>query len=204
MSDSEVWKAYNLAGAPAPARPRLVKTLETFFSDAQGKALDLGCGGGRDTRALLSKAWAVDAVDSNRESARLMTHLKSEYRPTKLRFFKTDFKNLQLEESAYDLINASYSLPFCHPSEFPLFWRKILSWLKPNGILSCELFGTEDSWAKSIELRQSMTFFTQTEVEVLFSELKTEFFDEERINRTTFTGALKHWHSFTCISRKPQ
>lgn len=79
MNSKSGWKAYNSAGSSSPARPRLVNTLNKFFTSTPGRALDIGCGGGRDTRELLARGWTVDAIDDDDSAIELTSKLKEEW-----------------------------------------------------------------------------------------------------------------------------
>ena len=48
-----------------------------------------------------------------------------------------------------DLVNASFSLPFCPPPAFPSAWRRIESSLVCGGWFCGQLFGERDGWATS-------------------------------------------------------
>jgi hypothetical protein len=96
------------------------------------------------------------------------------------------------------LINASFALPFCPPSEFPRFWSSLLDALEPGGRISGQLFGDHDEWAE----REEMTFHSRTEVESLLENLDIEMFDEIERDGSTATGDPKHWHIFSVVARK--
>jgi SAM-dependent methyltransferase len=197
MANSKTsWEDYNLAGSGAPPRPRLQKTLELYFKDMAGSALDLGCGGGRDTRELLRRGWKVEAVDSDASALSLMTAMISEF--PKLSVVNAAFENLFLPPETFDLINASYSLPFCPPEDFNAFWERLWTSLRPEGVLSCELFGKNDAWCSS----PKMTFFDHIQVQALLKNQRIEELTELEEEGRTFAGPTKHWHLFTLIARK--
>lgn len=198
MSDG-TWKSYNVEKSKESARPRLIKTLDRFFSNQTGKALDLGCGSGRDTKELLARGWSVDAVDFDEDAIELTSKLKNTY--PNLTVIQSSFESVELRKNSYDLINASYSLPFCQPEKFPFFWKQIKQALKPNGIISCEFFGIKDSWKQDPVYSSTITFHTREEIESMFSEFKIEALKEDESDGTSCGGAPKHWHLFLCIGR---
>lgn len=82
------WPKYFDTMANLPARPTLMKALERFELEEQAagkaagltgrqaisadaavqrRAIDLGCGEGRDTAELLRRGWSVVAIDGSRE-----------------------------------------------------------------------------------------------------------------------------------------
>ncbi|MFH7029096.1 MAG: class I SAM-dependent methyltransferase [Heteroscytonema crispum UTEX LB 1556] len=88
-------------------------------------AIDLGCGEGRDTVELLRRGWRVLAIDGEVEAINRLLNRPSinrEFLETRV----TRFENLILPD-AVDLINASFSLPFCPPEFFPSTLRRKLS-----------------------------------------------------------------------------
>lgn len=201
-SADSTWKTYNQAGAAAPARPRLLRTLDDYFANHAGHAVDLGCGGGRDTRELLARGWRVDAVDSNLASLEMLADLQG-VAPSKLSLMGASFEDFSPVESTYDLINASFALPFCHPDKFAEFWRRLVTALKPGGIISCDLFGVNDGWNTPSIGSDDMTFLTRAQIEHLTTDLTMEDLTEKEEDAPVFSGPTKHWHLFTCIARKP-
>jgi len=61
-----------------------------------------------------------------------------------------------------DLVNASFSLPFCQPSFFPVVWDRIVR----SGLVvfAGQLFGDRDEWATIT----TNTHHTHAEAEALF------------------------------------
>lgn len=196
IAGSGTWADYNAAQAARPVR-RLCLDAMAFAGPGNGRqAVDLGCGAGKETFALLEKGWRVHAVDSlpgTRE--RLLAHLPG---PTR--------KRLSVDTSAFedirnlpeaDLVFAGYSLPFIRPDSFSTFWQMVLESLRPAGVIAVNLFGDRDSWADVAE----WNFHTEAEARGLFAGLhilKFEVFDDDG---ESFRGP-KHWHIFDVIARR--
>lgn len=197
------WKSYNLAQAKKPARPRLVRALNNFVIHLDSQhALDLGCGSGRDTFELCKRGWQVDAVDSNKDSIELAQKTLHEIDPSnKVTFVQSQFEDLKLEKNKYDLINASYSLPFCQPKFFSQFWQQISESLKVNSIFTFELFGDKDSWNSRFN-NQNMTFLSSTEVSNLILPFQILEFEEFEKEGPSFSEPSKYWHYFEITVRK--
>ena len=177
------WSEYYRATAKWPPANTLVKALE-LAGVREGKefAVDLGCGAGRDTLELLKRGWHVLAMDNEPKAIRfLRTAIPGKYRG-RLRTRRAAFETVKLPKC--DLINGSYSLPFCRPESFNDFWRRMVNALRPNGLLVGQLFGVHDEWANSTD----MTFHTASEVESLSRSLKVEFFEEKEWDGTTASG----------------
>ena len=84
-----------------------------------GRALDLGCGAGRDTRYLMAQGWQVTAVDSEPGAIALLAGL----RQARLRAVQSSIEDFVYEPAAYDLVSAQFSLPFVPRARFfGVFW----------------------------------------------------------------------------------
>ena len=70
MSDDKSaaeWQAYYEATAGRPPRPTLLWALERCEPGCtRRRAIDLGCGDGRDTIELLRRGWSVLAIDAEK------------------------------------------------------------------------------------------------------------------------------------------
>jgi len=108
-------------------------------------AVDLGCPEGRDTVELQQRGWRVLAVDGETEAiARLQN--RPDIAIDRLQTLVSRFENAILLENV-DLVNASFSLAFCQPEDFPQVWENIVKCLRSGGRFSGQLFGDRDSWA---------------------------------------------------------
>jgi len=136
------WKAYYDAVADRPPRETLLKALQHFKTP--GSAVDLGCGDGRDTVELLRQNWQVFAIDAQLEAINRLRR-RPEAKISQLRTQVIRFEKCHFPENV-DLINASFSLPFCHPQEFSKLWHKITNALPSGGYFCGQLFGDRDSW----------------------------------------------------------
>lgn len=194
------WSAYYSAVEGRPPRETLLVALEHFDTeklvDQSRFAVDLGCGDGRDTVELLRRGWQVLGIDGNKEAiARLSRRpdINAEYLETKI----SRFEELIWPESV-DLVNASFSLPFCPPGDFPNLWKKIVSSLRSGGRFCGQLLGDRDSWV----IYDSLNYHTIEQVEVLLQPFEVEMFEEEDHPGKTAIGEEKHWHLFQLVARK--
>jgi SAM-dependent methyltransferase len=196
------WAAYYRAVEGRPPRPTLLKALSLFDSELNRKnantcyAIDLGCGDGRDTVELLQRGWRVLGIDAEAEAIeRLRQRPDADF--TRLTTEITRFELLTLPRSV-DLINASFTLPFCPPARFPHLWSEIVASLRSGGRFCGQLFGERDSWATD----PAMTHHSRKQVEVLLQPFVVEYFEEEEQPGTTALGEEKHWHIFHIVARK--
>lgn len=199
-NEDESWEGYYKAVSNNRPREMLERALKLFKSDKPKKksyfAIDLGCGNGPDTIELLRNGWKVQAIDAELAALRIIEKCISEDYKDMLETKCCTFEEIQLPKA--DLINASYSLPFCKPEYFEGLWHKITDSIEAGGRFSGNLFGIKDTWA----IDENMNFHTKEEVKKLFQGFEIEYFREWEKDGTTATGEAKHWHVFDIVARK--
>ena len=100
-----------------------------------GKAIELGCGAGRDTVYLIKNGWEVLAID--REDTKQIIIDKLENKELeRFNFIQSEFENIDFNKS--NLIVANYSIPFCKKDKFNEFWNKIVNSIKEERIFCRE------------------------------------------------------------------
>lgn len=127
-------------------RPIFTEAVARFATNSGGgfqqHAIDLGCGDGTETFALLEAGWSVLAID--REPAAI-THVRSKAAVALQQQLETmlgSFEDLHLPET--DLVYVGYSLPFCRPDYFDDFWANVTACIRPEGRFARQLFGIRD------------------------------------------------------------
>jgi membrane dipeptidase len=183
------WARY-FAAAGADPRPTLLAALGRF--DEPGFAVDLGAGTGRDSAELVRWGWRVLAIDREPEAGE---RLRAIAPPPQLETLVAPFE--QAEWPPCDLVNASYSLPFCSPALFPSLWTRLVASLRPGGRFCGQLLGDRDEWAGS-----GVGVHTRAEVASLLEPFEVERLDEIDEDGTTAVGARKHWHLYHVVARK--
>ncbi|MEZ4677849.1 MAG: class I SAM-dependent methyltransferase [Caldilineaceae bacterium] len=171
VSNESDWAAYYDARQGRPPRPLLLNALGRFVDGAKGRrfAIDLGCGEGTDTRALLQRGWKVLAIDREPEAiARVQTMTPPALHP-QLQTAIAAFEEVTLPNT--DLLYAGYSLPFCPPPHFGLLWQKIVRAINPGGRFVGQIFGDRDEWRTN----QRMTFLTEAATRALFTGFVLEY-----------------------------
>jgi tellurite methyltransferase len=190
------WARYYDARAGA-VRETLLAALDRFVGEP-GTAVDLGCGAGADAGELLRRGWRVLALDSEPEAIERL-RARDDLGDGGLERLETQV--VRFEEAtlpAADLVNASWSLPFCPPEAFPGVWSAIVAALVPGGRFCGQLFGDHDSWRGEHDL----TFLTRAQAESLLEGFEAEELDEVDEDGTTALGEPKHWHVFHVVARK--
>ena len=193
------WHAYYQAVRNRPPRETLIQALALAADERDATkrfAIDLGCGSGIDTFALLQHGWRVLAIDREAEAiAQVQAGTQPEYQAY-LQTQLAAFEDLALPPA--DLINASFSLPFCHPQHFAALCASITSALRPGGYFAGHFFGNRDGWAHIA----TMSFHTAEHVTSLLHDFDQEYVQEREEDGTTALGAAKHWHVFSVVARK--
>ena len=190
---SDTWSRFYAAAGDQP-RETLLDALAHFEAEerAPGLAVDLGAGAGRDTVELLRRWWRVVAVDANPEAVARLSGLGDGVEVLQARFEDAEWPEA-------DLVNASFSLPFCDAAGFERCWSRIRERLVPGGRFCGHLFGDHDDWAGG----ENMNFHSRNEVGGLLEGLEVERLDEVDEDGKTALGEAKHWHVFHVVARRP-
>jgi tellurite methyltransferase len=93
-------------------------------------AVDLGCGDGTETAALLRAGFTVFAVDSSVDAIR-RTILAAGPDAERLTATVEGFATYAIPQA--DLVYAGFSLPFCRPTDFPEVRSRVRAALRPGG-----------------------------------------------------------------------
>jgi SAM-dependent methyltransferase len=193
---SRDWTGYYDAQQAREPRELLLQVLGSFEREQRvGTAVDLGCGDGTDSVALLSRGWEVLSIDAQEEAIRRVRERIPEELAPRATTVVSPMESAHLP--AADLIFASFSLPFCPPQAFPDLWMRIRTALRPGGRFAGELFGDRDTWASD----PSMTFHDVDAARERFDGMDVESFVEEEEDGEAFSGP-KHWHVFHAIARR--
>lgn len=187
-ADARDWASYYARTAGRPPRAATLEALARF-GGRTGFAVDLGIGGGRDARVLLDRGWRVLGIDGSPAALTALRH-------PALRVRCGRFETTELPPC--DLVNASFSLPLCHPSAFPALWGRISAALPPGGRFAGQLYGDRDEWAGD----PAMTHFPESGARALFADFEIERFEEEEADTVTPRGTPKHWHIFHIVARR--
>lgn len=196
----DTWAAYYQKVAGRPPRPLFMKAM-TYYAAAPNAdligraAVDLGCGDGTETLALLYYGWQVLALDQHADAiARVAARVPADQR------HRLTTRCGLMEEAVLpqvDLVYAGLSLPFCAPAAFPALWQQLAAALPAGGRFAGHLFGDRDDWAGP-----DLTFQTVDEARALFAGFALECFEEVEEDAPTALQGMKHWHLFEVIARK--
>lgn len=200
-SESEGWENYyqNTLNIIYPHHTLLL--AQKYFqieNKVGGVAADLGAGTGRDTLFLLQQGWRVLASDAEQLAIDIILKRVDVSHLNNLETMVKPFSEVELPEEL-DLINASYSLPFCKPQDFPRCWKMITDQLAIGGRFSGHFFGENDEWA----INSDLTILSYEELLGLFEErFAFEYLQIEDGLIPTADGKMKHWHVYHVIAKK--
>jgi SAM-dependent methyltransferase len=186
------WARYNARQTDRDVRETCRRAMSLAGPGAGRTAVDLGCGAGRETRALLDAGWQVAAYDGEPTMLAAVNRADPALTAHPLRFEEIT------ELPPADLIHAAYALPFQERPQFDRLWTLIRSTLRPGGRVAVDLFGVRDSWAGN----PGLTFVTAAEARSLVDGLTVEHWHEQDEPGPAFSGP-KHWHVFELIARRP-
>jgi trans-aconitate methyltransferase len=195
-NDPAHWAEYNAAQTAREPRPLCRNLLELAGPGRDRVALDLGCGAGTESRALLAAGWRVHAFDSAPGTRERVLAGTEDAEAGRLQVHTDDLADLGGLPAA-DLVHAGYCLPWIRPAAFPDVWRHLRAALRPRAWLAVDLFGVRDSWAGE----HDATFLAEREARALFDGLTIAKWDEEDADGGSSDGP-KHWHVFHVIARR--
>ena len=188
---------YYESRAGRPVRDLFVRAMDRFGNAWPGAvAVDLGCGDGTETTALLGAGFTVAAMDSSPEAIRRTT-ARAGSNGGRLTATEAELQTYAVPRA--DLVYAGFSLPFCPPADFPALWTRIRAALRPGAVLAVTLLGERDSWADN----PGLTVVTAQRVDELFAGLDQVDVVEEENDREAYSGP-KHWHLFDVVARQPR
>lgn len=195
------WERYYSAVEDRPTRPLFNKLMAHLDQKVDrfrepGLAIDLGCGDGTETLALLDQGWQVFAIDSQPSAIARLLKKASQGQQQGLETRVASFEEARLPMA--DLVYAGLSLPFCSPKRFPIVWEGIVQALRPGGVFAGHLFGDRDEWVS----QPDMTFLSMADAKALFETFEIEEFHEVDEQGKTATQGPKHWHLFEVIARR--
>jgi ubiquinone/menaquinone biosynthesis C-methylase UbiE len=92
--------------------------------------LELGCGSGIPTTQQLAEKFSVTGVDISAKQVEL-----AQQRVPAAKFIHSDMTQLDFPEASFDAVAAFYSMIHVPRQEQEELFRKISSWLRPEGLL---------------------------------------------------------------------
>ena len=189
------WGRYNARTMGRGPRPMLLAACGLLGPGEGRTAVDLGCGAGVDSLALLARGWSVTAIDNDPAGLDLLTARIPAESAGQIRIVRAAFSEAVLPR--VDLVHAGYSLPFSPAGQFAELWAGIRHALQPGGVFAGQLFGIRDSWADTAR----MSFHNPEQVAELLEGLEVLQLDETEWDGDAMSGP-KHWHVYDIMVRR--
>lgn len=183
---------------PTPGLRYLAETLSNSIPE-NATAIDLGSGGGRDTRILAHQGWRVTAIDTAEAAGQALGSADPE---------KVDFKHgtlfdADVKPASIHLINAQRILPFLSPDVLDKTLSRSFELLTPDGHLSVSFFGPAHSWNG---LHQDKTFHGDADIEQILARagftLAAKPKHRQGPQKAGNGEQVKNWHEILIIARK--
>jgi tellurite methyltransferase len=194
MTEDWDWTGYYDEFDDREPRALLLDVLDSF-GPGEHEAVDLGCGQGVDTLAMLERGWSVVAIDAQDEAIRRVRRRVGPDLADRLRTVVSPMEEVELPPA--DLIWASFSLFFCDPARFANVWDRIAGAIRSGGRFAGQLLGDRDTWAS----RSDISSFRIEAARSLFDRAYLlERLDEEEKDDEDDDG--KHWHVFHLVARR--
>ena len=194
MTDGATWADYYRENEGREPRALLLEVLDSF--ELPGEAVDLGCGAGIDTLAMLERGWQVFATDAEDEAIQRTRGRVPPELQLRLQTLVTPMEDVELP--AANLVWASFSLFFCDPARFADVWSRIGGALVGGGRFAGQLLGDRDTWAPD----EDICAFSEADARALFEGWTLERFEEEENDGSSCDGP-KHWHVFHVVASAP-
>lgn len=162
-----------------------------------GLAVDLGAGTGRDTLYLLKNHWRVLAVDYSQQAIDILLSRVNKQKLAKPMVQIVDISQATLPKSI-DLLNASYSLPFVKPANFPDVWQNLVKRIRPGRLFAGSFFGPKDDYAHA----KNITILNKSQIHNLFTGFEILYIHENKEYAVDSTGVKKQWDIWNVVAVK--
>jgi cyclopropane fatty-acyl-phospholipid synthase-like methyltransferase len=159
--------------------PIIGKALK-FFKTKQGlKALDLGCGQGKEAFFLAKKGFDVTAIDSSSAAIKQIKEKTKNYK-LPIKSICRDVANYKIKKGGYDIIAAMNVLQFLEKKEVMNLINNVKAGLRNNGLAVLSAFTTKDASRQS--KKKLRYYFKQGEMRYCFKDFKILYYSEKIIS----------------------
>jgi tellurite methyltransferase len=196
--DQTTWTGFHQNALGRPPRELLTRTINFFLAERRepGVAIDLGCGSGPDSLALLKRGWRVHAVDAELSGLQMLRTATPPGLGMHLHTHAVNFESFELPRC--DLVWAGFALPFCSGLAWPELVQRVVTALNPGGRFAGDIFGNKHAWSAE----EGVLTLTEEQARLALEPLDIEAFDIEDGYRVS-GGEVTRWHAFGFAARKP-
>ncbi len=199
-----------LAGtAGSPPREQLMRALALTHphDGSPRRALDLGCGEGREVVELLRAGYEVVAIDPypemlERTRARVASEGLSSA-PCALTLVQATIEEFapRIDRGSFQLIHAGFVLPFVVRDAFAAAFARVREGVAPRGFFVGQFFGPDDEFIREAATG-TMTSHSAVEVRDLFSQFDLVLHEEVNRSGHIGKGRSKWWHVHHVIAQR--
>lgn len=164
-----------------------------------GRAIDLGSGGGRDSKVLAAHGWSVTAVDPLQSAGEAVSNREN------IHFVQGKISNTDFPPDSIHLINAQRVAPFMREDELHDMLCRAASLLTRDGHLNISFFGIHHSWAQDPR-HASKHFHDERAISAALKggglQLTTKPKHEIGPQRAANGQSVDNWHEILVIAKK--
>lgn len=195
---SSDWERYFQKNKDRDVRPLFLESLK-YLNDSLNakKELDLGCGVGVETFALLKNNFLVDSVDHQLEAKKYIESNLDPIYQSKFSFYLSDFSDFKYTKQ-YDFVYAYHSLSFCKSEDFLKLTNDAVHCLKMNGVFAGSFFGEQDEWS----LNGKVNGITKNDLLKILNSFEILSFKETLQNNAASTNECQKFHVFDVIAQR--
>jgi len=188
--------------SPTAGLNTFLKKYGAVTQEPHKVAIDLGAGGGRDTRALAANGWRITAVDTSPETVKALSDTDS----NQVEVFQGTLQQAKVSDGAIGLVNAQRVLPYLVAEDLRDTLRETARILRPGGHLCASFFGPNHTWNDG---EHEPTFHSQKDIQQLLSEAGLTIIEMHSWNKPLKSAKGKlvpNWHEINVIAekKKPQ
>lgn len=197
LQEKGVWARYAEGTAGRQPMEFLDRAIELTEGGVglERLAIDLGCGAGNETLALLERGWRVHAVDGEPRAIEILTDRVPADIAARLTTEVSLLHQANLPRA--DLVFASLSLPFAG-KQLRQAVDNATAAVKTGGWFVGVFFGHNDTWAAE----DDVATVDAAEIEAMFAEFEMVHIDESEFDGPSGAGP-KHWHWYVVSARRP-
>ena len=194
----------------APPREHLVRAIAHGDAPARGftpRALDIGCGPGREALFLAQAGYEVLAFDPYPEMLERARALLAEQPDAAALADRVALERATLEQIAprldhatFDLVHAGFVLPFVLPERFDACFAILTRSMRPRAIFCGQFFGRDDEFIRSAE-PGTMSCHDRADLDRLLQSFEVLEIDEVNRQGRVGRGRDKWWHVFHVTAR---
>ncbi|MHB8653529.1 MAG: class I SAM-dependent methyltransferase [Terriglobia bacterium] len=160
--------------APAPVEPCQILTDFSYCLPTSGRALDIACGGGRNTVFLARHGLRAIGIDLSRKALEQGRELARQ-RKVIVDWVQADLENFTLPPAAFDVIVCTYFRD-------PKLYAPIRKSLRPGGLLFYETFSREQL-RFNVGPKNPAHVLEPAELLLVFADWRVLFYRERWIDR---------------------